>query len=142
MASMDSDAVLFSENLKKLLDNASNTFDGYLGCTVNIYWKKIIAHYFLNNTFKYWIFLKEFCTFFSSIWYIVLKILSKQPIIRDSSDRYYVDELQWPGKVLPDYCSGTMIIEDVQVKNDDIFHRFLINSSLIWKGIYEIDEIW
>ncbi|VBB27436.1 unnamed protein product [Acanthocheilonema viteae] len=74
MASMDSDAVLFGENLKKLLDNANDTFDGYLGCT----------------------------------------ILSKQPIIRDSFDRYYVNELQWPGKVFPDYCSGTMIIEDVQ----------------------------
>lgn len=36
MASMDSDAVLFGENLKKFLDNASNTFEGYLGCTVNI----------------------------------------------------------------------------------------------------------
>ncbi|CAG9538664.1 unnamed protein product [Cercopithifilaria johnstoni] len=74
MASMDSDAILFGENLKKLLDNASNTFDGYLGCT----------------------------------------ILSKQPIIRDSSNRYYVNELQWPGKLLPDYCSGTLIIENVQ----------------------------
>ncbi|VDK70625.1 unnamed protein product [Litomosoides sigmodontis] len=74
MASMDSDAVLFGENLKKFLDNPSNTFDGYLGCT----------------------------------------ILSKQPIIRDNSDRYYVSELQWPGEVLPDYCSGTMIIENVQ----------------------------
>uniref|UniRef100_A0A8R1Y4W6 Hexosyltransferase n=1 Tax=Onchocerca volvulus TaxID=6282 RepID=A0A8R1Y4W6_ONCVO len=34
MASMDSDAVLFGKNLKKLLDNTSNTFDGYLGCTI------------------------------------------------------------------------------------------------------------
>ncbi|MCP9258497.1 Hexosyltransferase [Dirofilaria immitis] len=41
-------------------------------------------------------------------------ILSKQPIIRDSSNRYYVNERQWPGKVFPDYCSGTIIIENVQ----------------------------
>ncbi|KAM3724656.1 Beta-1,3-galactosyltransferase [Dirofilaria immitis] len=74
MASMDSDAVLFGKNLKKLLDNTSDIFDGYLGCT----------------------------------------ILSKQPIIRDSSNRYYVNERQWPGKVFPDYCSGTIIIENVQ----------------------------
>uniref|UniRef100_A0A0R3RG98 Hexosyltransferase n=1 Tax=Elaeophora elaphi TaxID=1147741 RepID=A0A0R3RG98_9BILA len=74
MASMDSDAVLIGENLKKLLDNASNTFDGYLGCT----------------------------------------ILSQQPAVRDSSDRYYVSKLQWPNKLLPNYCSGMMIIENVQ----------------------------
>ncbi|VDM99624.1 unnamed protein product, partial [Onchocerca ochengi] len=71
---MDSDAVLFGKNLKKLLDNTSNTFDGYLGCT----------------------------------------ILLKQPIVRDHLDRYYVNEWQWPGKVFPEYCSGMMIIENVQ----------------------------
>uniref|UniRef100_A0A915Q0C6 Hexosyltransferase n=1 Tax=Setaria digitata TaxID=48799 RepID=A0A915Q0C6_9BILA len=74
MASMDSDAVVFGENLKNLLNNSRYTFNGYLGCTV----------------------------------------LSKQPIIRDITDRYYVGEWQWPGKVFPDYCSGTIIIENVQ----------------------------
>uniref|UniRef100_A0A8L7SPL7 Hexosyltransferase n=2 Tax=Brugia malayi TaxID=6279 RepID=A0A8L7SPL7_BRUMA len=74
MASIDSDAILFGKNFKKLLDTKSNTFDGYLGCT----------------------------------------ILSKQPIIRDNFNRYYVNKWQWPGDILPVYCSGTMIIGNVQ----------------------------
>lgn len=48
MASMDSDAVLFGENLKKLLDNSSNIFDGYLGCTVNILDKSHYQSFFFK----------------------------------------------------------------------------------------------
>jgi len=42
-------------------------------------------------------------------------IMNGQPAIRSKDSKYYVSVKQWPDELLPQYCSGVLILINVEV---------------------------